>query len=358
MTAQMKGLTLHAVNDLQLNTWPIPVPKEDEILVKIGACGICGSDLPRVYSLGAHVYPLILGHEFAGEVVQVGNPKDADLIGKKAAVFPLIPCRECDPCLSGNYCQCENYGYLGSRDNGGFAQYCLVPSRWHLIVTHNDDVDLEALCMTEPSCVAQHAIRMGHVSAGSNVVILGAGTIGLLAARWAKLFGAEQVVLTEVDPVKEQFAKEKGFIVVNSMNGDGSKTIHEIFGGKGADVVIEGTGCSGGINDAIQLAKVHGTVVLMGNPAKDTLLKLANHSLVLRKELTLQGIWNSNYSNTPINEWEYTVKMIETGQLETADLITHRVGIDDMKSLFDQIHNREVTICKAIYSASLDQTAV
>ena len=160
----MKVMRLHAINDFRLEEIETPVPKGDEILVRIGACGICGSDIPRVYQLGTRVYPVVIGHEFSGTVCAVGNPKDEALIGKKAAIFPLIPCLECEPCEIGQFCQCENYDYLGSRSNGGFAEYCLLPSRWHLVLAQDENIDLEALSMCEPACVAQHALRRGNVT--------------------------------------------------------------------------------------------------------------------------------------------------------------------------------------------------
>lgn len=350
----MKGLNFHAIKDLRLEELPMPEPKGDEILLKVGACGICGSDIPRVYELGTRVYPVVIGHEFSGTVVKAGSKENEDLIGKKAAVFPLIPCRKCGPCEVGNYCQCQNYGYLGSRNNGGFEQYVLVPSRWHLVLAHNQDTDLEALAMTEPACVAQHAMHRGKVSAGMTVVILGAGPIGIMAARWAEIFGAK-VVLTDVDDTKKKFAEDKGFTVINSLKENLKERIDEMTNGRGVDVVIEGTGTSGGINDAITIARIGGTIVWMGNPHRDTTIQLNVHSLLLRKELNMYGIWNSAYSETPLNEWKYTVEMIESGKLEVKDLITHKAGITGMNQLFDQIYNKEITICKAMYSADLDE---
>lgn len=351
----MKVMNLHAINDFRLEELETPVPKGDQILVKIGACGICGSDIPRVYQLGTRVYPVVIGHEFAGTVVAVGNPNDADLIGRKTAVFPLIPCQECEPCQIGQYCQCENYDYLGSRSNGGFAQYCLVPSKWHLVLSKKDDIDLEALSMTEPACVAQHALRRGNVTAGQSVAILGAGPIGIMTARWAKLFGVKQVILTDIDEQKQKFAEDRGFTVINSRKENLKERIDELTNGRGVDVVIEGTGCSAGINDAINIARVGGTIVWLGNPHADTTIQLNVHSLLLRKELEMHGVWNSYYAETPINEWKYTVQMIEEGKLEVADLITHRASLDDLKQLFDDIHEHNVTICKAMYSAALDK---
>lgn len=350
----MKVMRLHAINDFRLEEIETPVPKGDEILVRIGACGICGSDIPRVYQLGTRVYPVVIGHEFSGTVCAVGNPKDEALIGKKAAIFPLIPCLECEPCEIGQFCQCENYDYLGSRSNGGFAEYCLLPSRWHLVLAQDENIDLEALSMCEPACVAQHALRRGNVTAGQTIAILGAGPIGIMTARWASLFGASQIILTDIDEAKQKFAQERGFTVINSRKENLKERIDVITNGRGVDVVIEGTGCSAGINDVIQIVRVGGTIVWLGNPHADTTIQLNVHSLLLRKELEMHGVWNSFYAQTPINEWEYTVQMIEEGKLEVSDLITHRAGLKDLKQLFDDIHNHSVTICKALYSAALD----
>lgn len=351
----MKTMSLFSINDFRLVDIPKPKPKGDQILIKVGACGICGSDIPRVYQLGTKVYPVVLGHEFAGEVVEVGNPKDEDLIGKRCAVFPLIPCGRCDACETGNYCQCQNNGYLGSRNDGGFAEYCLIPSRWHLVFTKENTLDFENLCITEPACVAQHALRRGGVNAGQTIVITGAGPIGLLCARWAKIFGAKDVYLTEINDEKQRFAQKHGFHVINTMSDNVESIIKEKTNGRGADVVIEGTGSSTGINDAIRIARCSGTIVLMGNPHIDAVLGMQNYSLILRKELNIHGTWNDYYANLPLNEWTYTVEMIESGQLKVADLITHKAGIDDLKQLFEQIYKKKITACKAIYSASLNR---
>lgn len=208
--------------------------------------------------------------------------------------------------------------------------------------------------MCEPACVAQHALRRGNVTAGQTVAILGAGPIGIMTARWAKLFGAKQVILTDIDETKQRFAQERGFTVINSGKENLKERIDAMTDGRGVDVVIEGTGCSAGINDAIEIVRVGGTIVWLGNPHADTTIQLNVHSLLLRKELEMHGVWNSYYAQTPINEWEYTARMIEEGQLEVSDLITHRAGLKDLKQLFDDIHEHNVTICKAMYSAALD----
>ena len=129
----MKAWVLHGVNDLRLETVPIPLPEEQEVLVEVKATGICGSDIPRIYHTGAHIHPLIPGHEFSGEVVEVGKGTDRKWIGQRVGIFPLIPCGECGLCRKKQYEMCRNYSYLGSRRNGGFAEYAAVPA-WNLVL--------------------------------------------------------------------------------------------------------------------------------------------------------------------------------------------------------------------------------
>ncbi|WP_196596186.1 galactitol-1-phosphate 5-dehydrogenase [Pectinatus frisingensis] len=345
----MKAMRLHKINQFTLDEVEKPRPQGNEILLKVQACGICGSDIPRVYELGTRVYPVTLGHEFAGTVCEVGSDKNAGLIGRKAAVFPIIPCMKCESCQTGNYAECDNYQYLGSRNDGGFAEYCLIPSKWHLVLSSNQQMPVENLSLVEPATVAQHALRKAKLTAGENIVIIGAGPIGIMTARWAKLFGASKIALLEIDDVKLAFAKERSIDVYDTKDEACLSNVLKQFGR--VDTVIEGTGTSSGVNMAVQLCRAFGRVVLMGNPHRNTKLDLQNHSLILRKELELLGMWNSYYAELPFNEWKYTVQQIDCGDLEVNDLITHRAQLSKLKQLFDQIHNKEITICKAIYFA-------
>lgn len=343
----MKAMRLHNVNQFTLDEIDKPVPRGEEILLKIEACGICGSDIPRVYELGTKVYPVTLGHEFAGTVCEVGDKSNRALIGRRAAVFPIIPCMKCENCQTGNYAECTNYQYLGSRNDGGFAEYCLIPSQWHLLFSENPEVPIENLSLVEPATVAQHAMRNAKLVAGEKIVIIGAGPIGIMAARWAEIFGAAKVVLLEIDKTKIAFAQKCGMDVMNVKDPACIDNVLEKL--SRVDIVIEGTGTSSGLNMAIQLCRTFGRIVLMGNPHRDTTITLTNHSLILRKELKLIGMWNSYYAEQPFNEWRYTVEQIDSGKLEVGDLITHKVSLKALKELFDQIYNKQITICKAIY---------
>ncbi len=352
----MQAARLHAIGDFRTDEIPVPVPHGQELLVKIGACGICGSDLPRIYQHGtsSHIYPLTIGHEFSGTVVALGEDADPSLLGKRGCFYPLIPCRTCDPCLTGNYAMCEHYNYMGSRCDGGFAEYCLVPSAWHFIESHNPEIHFEELAMVEPACVAQHAVRKGEVFAGANVVIFGAGPIGIMAGRWARLSGAN-VLLVDVVDQKVAFAHQCGFDAVNSANPDFSDKVRAAFGGHLADIAIEGSGFGSALENAIHCIRAFGHIVLLGNPAGNTQISLESHSLLLRKEATVTGTWNSHFGNYPINEWHYTVEMMDAGKFRCRDLISHEVPLAELPKLVDDIKNHRVSICKAMYVSALDQ---
>jgi len=349
---KMKAVRLHSIGDFRVDEVPIPKPSGSQLLVKIGACGICGSDIPRIFELGTskQKYPLTLGHEFSGIIVDVGECGDKSLIGRRGAIFPCIPCRKCTPCINGHYAMCEDYDYLGSRSDGGFAEYCLVPGPWHFVESKNPDTSMDSLAMVEPCTVAQHAVRKGGITAGSSVLIFGAGPIGIMAGRWARMFGADPVVLVDIVDEKVIFASERGMIVLNGIKQDIVAGFKKLNNGRKADVIIEGTGTGEALGQAVDAAKIFGTIVLMGNPHKDTTIKLSQHSNILRKQLILQGIWNSHYTEMPVNEWKYTVEMMDKGKMVVEDLITHRCDLDVLPQLCRDIYDKKVTVCKALYS--------
>lgn len=346
----MKAARLHKIGDFRLDEITKPTPTGEQILVKIGACGICGSDLPRVYELGTskQKYPLVLGHEFGGEIVELGSKVDSKYLGKRGAIFPCIPCMECEMCLSGNYALCLDYDYLGSRSDGGFAEYCLVPSVWHFVEA-NDKVSDNSLAMVEPCTVAQHSIRKAELVAGYSCLIFGAGPIGIMAARWAHIFGASRVMLVDISNEKINFAKNKGHHCINAKDPDFKEQLDKFNKGKKFDVVIEGTGTGIAIDQSVDAVKTFGTIVLMGNPHKETTIKLHTHSNILRKELVIKGMWNSHYNDVPINEWKYTIEMLESEKLVIDDLVTHESTSEEFIKLFDDIYNGKLSVCKAVY---------
>ena len=165
----MKAYNLCGVSDLQFENVDIPVPEDSETLVQIKAAGICGSDIPRIFVNGTYHFPTIPGHEFSGIDVKTK---------KRVGVFPLIPCGKCKPCRDGRYEMCRNYSYLGSRTDGGFAEYAAVPE-WNMIELP-DNVTFEQAAMLEPMAVAVHAMRSISPYCDDTVAVMGLGTIGML----------------------------------------------------------------------------------------------------------------------------------------------------------------------------------
>lgn len=153
----MKAWVLQGIDRLVLQEVPVPKLESGEVLVAVRVAGICGSDIPRIYRTGAHRHPLIPGHEFSGEVVELGGNVDRGWLGQRVGVFPLIPCRSCEPCRKRQYEMCRNYDYLGSRRDGGFAEYVAVPV-WNLLALPQS-VSCEEAAMLEPMAVAVHAMR-------------------------------------------------------------------------------------------------------------------------------------------------------------------------------------------------------
>ncbi|MBN8526543.1 MAG: alcohol dehydrogenase catalytic domain-containing protein, partial [Planctomycetes bacterium] len=167
----MKAAVLHAIGDLRVEQIATPIPGPGEVLVRIASCGVCGSDVPRVFSKGTYHFPTVCGHEFAGTVASA-----CDLAaGTPVTVFPLLWCGKCPECERGAYARCEDYGYLGSRSDGGFAEYVVAPRRNLLPLPAG--VSLEEGAMTEPAAVALHAVRRSGLQAGESVAVFGAGPI-------------------------------------------------------------------------------------------------------------------------------------------------------------------------------------
>ena len=343
----MRAAVLHAVKDLRTENAANPIMKPGEVLLRIRASGICGSDIPRVFQKGTYHFPTIPGHEFSGEIVDAFDSEQKELIGRKASVFPLLPCFECRSCEVGEYAQCENYNYFGSRCDGGFAEYISVPL-WNVVLLP-DDINLEEAAMCEPAAVALHAVGKASLHVGDTVVIYGAGTIGLIAAMWCEINGAGRVILADIDGKKLEFAAKLGFSdTFNSIEEDIPKRVNELTGNRGADACIDCAGVASAVEGCLNAVKNGGRVVAMGNPAGDMLLHQKDYWQILRKELTLAGTWNSSY-NAAKNDWRNVVQAIAGHKLSLKPLITHRFGLEQAKEAFDLFKNRNELAVKVMF---------
>lgn len=344
----MNACVLHAIGDLRYEERPMPVPGPGELLIRVGACGVCGSDIPRVFEKGTYRFPLIPGHEFAGHVEAAGEGVKGDWPGAAVAVFPLLPCRRCAPCGIGAYAQCEDYDYLGSRRDGAFADYVCAPE-WNVLRLPSG-VSVEAGAMVEPAAVAAHALRQGQLDLGDSVLIFGAGPIGLMLGQWARIWGAARVLLVDVDGAKLDFARRLGFDHVFNprLQGNVAMWVEDMLDG-GADVVVEASGSAAAYEQCMGAARTFGRVVLMGNPAGDMALSQKAYWALLRKELRVVGTWNSVYGGFPKDEWRMALDAMAAGTLCPVELITHRVSLAHLPAALEMMRGRTEFFNKVMY---------
>lgn len=334
----MQACVLHAVGDLRCENVADPKPRAGEVLVRVAACGVCGSDIPRVFKTGTYRFPLIPGHEFSGTVVAVGDGVDTGLVGTRAAIFPLVPCNNCPMCLRKKFAQCAKYDYLGSRSNGAFAEYVCAPA-WNVLPIP-DTLSLEEAAMTEPAAVALHALRRGAPQDGEEVLVVGAGPIGLLVALWARALHAGMVLLADIDDRKLAFARQLGFDRVLSARETPVSEGARFYARDGVDVVVEATGSAVAFEQSLLSAGPFGRVVLLGNPEGDMAIPKNAYWAILRKELHLAGSWNSSYDPSTRDDWRTAIEFMAAGKLDVKPLITHRVALAGLPSALENMRDR------------------
>lgn len=343
----MKACVLESVGNIEYKEVEKPSIKEGEVLLRIRACGICSSDIPRIYKTGTYHFPTIPGHEFAGEIVDVSKELDKNLIGKRAAVFPLLPCRKCPSCEIGEYARCDNYNYFGSRCDGGFSEYLAVPY-WNLVF-FSDEIPYSTAAICEPAAVAKHCVDVGKISIGDTVVIIGTGTIGLLAGFLAKIAGASNVIIVGHSKEKVDYAKQIGFeSSISSKDESIEKYIRSITHGKGADVAIDCVGTSNAIENAIVSLKKGGQLVLTGNPDGDINIEKTIYWKILRNELKISGTWNSSY-NGEKNDWKTILEFIENGDIPVDKLITHKYKLSEYEEALSIMKDKKEFYVKVMF---------
>ncbi len=348
----MKALVLKNVGQLNIEDIKKPAPERGEVLVKVGACGICGSDIPRAYKDGAHNMPLIIGHEFAGTVKAVGDSVDNSWQNKKVGVFPLIPCNKCQCCLEKKYEMCKAYSYLGSRRDGGFAEYVTVPE-WNLIELP-DTITMEQAAMLEPMAVAVHGIRqvMGRemidgeaksIDRNSNIVVMGLGTIGLFVTMFLKDMGFKNVFTVGNKAFQRSKVMELGIPESNfcdSKSTDVRKWINVNTNDAGADIFFECVGTKESLITGIDSAAPSGKVCTVGNPHSDMDIPRDTYWKILRNQLTLTGTWNSSYTHESSDDWHYVIDRLNQGKINPEKLITHKFDLDNIIDGFEIMRDK------------------
>lgn len=320
----MKSVVIHAEGDVRVEERPIPTLKnDDDVLVKVICSGLCGSDIPRIFAKGAHYYPITLGHEFSGYVESYGTAVTDMQPGDAVACVPLLPCFSCPQCTRGYFSLCKHYQFVGSRSEGGNAEYVIV-KRANLFRLPSE-MPIDDGAFIEPITVGLHAFQLAQGCKDKNVIIIGAGTIGLLALQCARELGARSVTAIDINPQKLQLAKELGAThVFNSreMNGkDIQAALEEL---QFDQLVLETAGTPQTVALAIEVAGPRAQLALVGTLHHDLTLPSGTFGLILRKELTLIGSWMNYSAPWPGEEWEIAARLLTEKRIQLAPLIAHR----------------------------------
>ena len=342
----MKALVVEGVKNLAYKDVPMPEIKPNEVLVKVRACGICGSDIPRALDNGVHYYPIIIGHEFSGEIISIGSEVKNLTCGQRVTAAPLVPCDDCENCYKGNPAMCEHYSFIGSRQDGAMAEYVAVPAK--NIVPIADNVTFEQAACIEPITVAIHGIeRAGAIDSGKSAIVYGCGTIGILTMQCLKAKGLERVYVIDIDEHKLALAKKLGaYEVLNSLKED----IPAYFAEHGkVDYVYETAGVNFLQAQVLQLAKKGGYVVYIGTAHRDVTIPAKSFELILRGELNVTGSWMSYSAPFPGNEWISAVEYLKAGKVRVDEIITHKFPLSSGIEAFNTLVDKESRALKVMY---------
>lgn len=325
----MKSVVIHTEGDVRIEDTPMPlITADDDVLVKVFCSGLCGSDIPRVFAHGAHYYPITLGHEFSGHVVEYGGAVTDLNVGDAIACVPLLPCFDCPECRREYFSLCKKYDFIGSRRNGGHAQYVVV-KRANLFLLPSG-MKLEDGAFIEPVTVGLHAYHLAGGCEGKNVVVIGAGTIGLLAIQCAVALGAKSVVAVDIAEDKLKLAAECGATLTLNSREMSTHAIDKALEDRRFDqLVLETAGVGQTVSLALEIAGPRAQVALIGTLHNDLTLTQAVFGQILRKELTLLGSW-MNYSGPwPGQEWQTAVELLKQQKIRLHSLIASQEGPEE-----------------------------
>jgi len=313
---------------------PTPAPQPGHLLLRVAAVSICGSDIAR-YTKGHRMYPLILGHECAGVIAAVGDGVPAALVGRRAAVIPLVPCFACEQCQAGHYSACHRYSFIGSRQHGGFAGYVELPQRSALLLP--DSVPFEHAALIEPATVARHMLALGAFETGQSAVVLGAGSIGLMTVQWLRILGAALIICTDINDANLETARALGAHVTLNPQRDDLRAEVRRLAGDGVDITLEAAGAPAALAQSIALTRPRGAVICGGNQPLDASLPMSFIEDLMRRELRLIGCFMSYSAPFPGHEWTDTVQALADGSLDMDTMISHRLPLAAAPDVFARI---------------------
>jgi L-iditol 2-dehydrogenase len=326
----MKAAVFYGPQDLRFEERPLPVPKENELLIRVGACAICGTDL-RTYRFGAAniTKPVVIGHEIAGTVVEAGAALTGWAAGDRVAVAPAVPCCECAYCRRGIHTMCDNLRSIGYQFDGGFAEYMIVPwaaVRAGCVNRIPDNLTLEEATLAEPLACAINSQELLGVGLDDTVAILGAGPLGSMHADLAKIRGASKVIL--VDVLEHRLELARAFaadVLLNGEREDVTARVREETEGAGASVVIVAAPSARAQEQALTLAAKRGRVSFFGGLPKNNPCASLNSNLIHYRELFIMGAYGSMPRHNRM-----ALDLLASGRINAASLIGLVVPLDQL----------------------------
>lgn len=344
----MKSLLLSEYNHLDVVDTPQPSPDPDEVLIRVEACGICGSDVHGYDGgSGRRIPPIVMGHEAAGVVAALGAEVKDLAVGDRVTFDSTVYCGKCEYCARSEVNLCNNREVVGVscgdyRRAGAFAEFIAVPRR--IVYTLPDSIPFEEAAMLEAVSVALHAVRISPDPVGKTALVIGAGMIGLLTLQAAKAAGCSRVFISDVDETRLELAKKIG--AEEALHASGPELLTEIMqrtGGKGVDLVLEAVGRTETIASAIDCVRKGGTVTLIGNITPEVTIHLQK---VVSRQIRLQGSCASS------GEYPEAIELMATGKIQVKPLITAVASLEEGPRWFERLHSREPNLMKVVLTPS------
>ncbi len=330
----MKAAVLHSVGDIRYEEVPEPIIGPKEVLVRVKACGVCGTDVHFYHGEWTVNMPLIPGHEFSGEVVEVGKEVDTVSTGERVSVDPNVVCGVCKNCrrTERNYL-CSNIQAIGVDVNGAFAEYVKAPQQ--VVYRLPKGVDFETGAMTEPVGCCIRGFDNTKTTLGDNVVVIGAGAIGLILLQLALLQGAAKVLVVEPIPLRRRLAEKLGaYRSIDPFSEDVRKEVFEETEGNGPEVVFEAVGSSKTISMALDIAGRGARVNLFGvAPENETVT--VKPFMLYDKELKISASYRNPFT------FDRAIQLLSQRRIDVKSLMTHRFPLSQIQEAFKLFHERK-----------------
>jgi 2-desacetyl-2-hydroxyethyl bacteriochlorophyllide A dehydrogenase len=337
MDNNMKAAVTHSARNLKIENVPVPEIKENEVLIQVKACGICGTD-PHIYN--GHFpapLPLIQGHEFSGVVVKVGSSVTSVREGDRVTADINISCGNCHFCRIGQKLFCEKITQLGVHINGAFAEYVKAPE--NNVYKLPEGMTFEEGAYIEPLACVIRGQERANVNMGDTVAIIGAGPMGLAHALMAKLNGASRVIISEMNKTRLQKARDLGIdIVIDAAEMDPVQEVYKLTEGRGADVVFEVVGAIPTYHQAVEMVRRGGTLVAYGAAPADKVMNIKPFD-IFSKELTIVGSYAGTYGT-----WVKAIALISSKRFKPNDIISKIIPLEQLDEGINEADKNKDTI--------------